>query len=135
LSSGLTVSSGNVTLSAIAPGSTSCVQINSSGVLSNTGSACGSGSGSVSSVGLSMPGAFTITNSPVTGSGTLTAAWTNNSYLSLGYNAGNATANAVAVGTYALQADTGFDNVGVGYSALTANTGSDNTAVGSGVLS
>lgn len=33
--------------------------------------------GSVTSVGLSMPGQFTVTNSPVTTSGTLTAAWNN----------------------------------------------------------
>ena len=31
--------------------------------------------GTVTSVGLSMPGQFTVSNSPVTGSGTLTAAW------------------------------------------------------------
>ncbi len=34
------------------------------------------GSGTVTSVGLSLPAQFTITNSPVTGSGTLTGAWT-----------------------------------------------------------
>lgn len=33
--------------------------------------------GTVTSVGLSMPGQFTVTNSPVTSSGTLTAAWNN----------------------------------------------------------
>lgn len=33
--------------------------------------------GTVTSVGLSMPSQFTVTNSPVTGSGTLTAAWNN----------------------------------------------------------
>jgi hypothetical protein len=33
--------------------------------------------GTVSSVGLAMPTQFTVTNSPVTGSGTLTAAWNN----------------------------------------------------------
>ncbi|MBV8061059.1 MAG: hypothetical protein JO253_05995 [Alphaproteobacteria bacterium] len=35
----------------------------------------GSGSGTVTSVGLSMPGQFGVTNTPVTGSGTLTVAW------------------------------------------------------------
>lgn len=35
------------------------------------------GTGTVTSVGLSMPGQFTVTNSPVTTSGTLTAAWNN----------------------------------------------------------
>jgi hypothetical protein len=35
----------------------------------------GGGSGTVTSVGLSMPTQFTVTNSPVTTSGTLTAAW------------------------------------------------------------
>ena len=33
--------------------------------------------GTVTSVGLSLPGEFTVTNSPVTGSGTLTGAWAN----------------------------------------------------------
>ncbi len=37
--------------------------------------ALGSGSGTVTSVGLNLPAQFTITNSPVTGSGTLTGAW------------------------------------------------------------
>jgi len=35
--------------------------------------------GTVTSVGLSLPAQFTISNSPVTGSGTLTAAWANQS--------------------------------------------------------
>ena len=39
-------------------------------------SATGSG-GSVTSVGLSLPSQFTVTNSPVTGSGTLTGSWNN----------------------------------------------------------
>lgn len=34
-----------------------------------------SGSGSVTSVGLALPGEFTVTNSPVTGAGVLTGAW------------------------------------------------------------
>lgn len=57
----------------------SCLQINTSGYLSNTGSACGTGSGSgtVTSVGLSLPGQFSVSGSPVTGSGTLTATWAN----------------------------------------------------------
>jgi hypothetical protein len=47
----------------------------SGGVLSATGS----GSGTVTSVGLSMPGWFTVSNSPVTNSGTLTATANNQS--------------------------------------------------------
>ncbi|KVV12420.1 hypothetical protein [Burkholderia ubonensis] len=42
-------------------------------------SATGGGTGTVTSVGLSMPSQFTVTNSPVTSSGTLTAAWNNQS--------------------------------------------------------
>jgi diaminopimelate epimerase len=38
-----------------------------------------SGSGTVTSVGMSMPGQFTVTGSPVTTSGTLTASWNNQS--------------------------------------------------------
>ena len=37
----------------------------------------GTGNGSVTSVGMSMPAQFTVTNSPVSSSGTLTATWTN----------------------------------------------------------
>ena len=36
---------------------------------------CNTTSATVASVGLSLPAAFTVTNSPVTGSGTLTGAW------------------------------------------------------------
>jgi hypothetical protein len=56
-----------------------CVQVDNSGYLSNTNSPCGtgSGSGSVTSVGLGLPAQFNVTGSPVTGSGTLTAAWAN----------------------------------------------------------
>lgn len=51
---------------------TNCVQIDTNGALSKTGSACVAGT--VTSVGLSLPSVFTITNSPVSGSGTLTGA-------------------------------------------------------------
>jgi hypothetical protein len=56
-----------------------CLQIDNSGYISNTGTACGtgSGSGSVTSVGLSLPAQFNVSGSPVTGSGTLTANWAN----------------------------------------------------------
>lgn len=52
-----------------------CTQWYKAGVIQDSGSACGGGggSGTVTSVGLSIPGIFTITNSPVTTSGTLTA--------------------------------------------------------------
>ncbi|KVR43366.1 hypothetical protein WK18_18165 [Burkholderia ubonensis] len=42
-------------------------------------SATGGGAGTVTSVGLTMPSQFAVSNSPVTGSGTLTAAWNNQS--------------------------------------------------------
>jgi hypothetical protein len=52
-----------------------CVTTDSSGNLTTTGSPCGAtgGGGTVISVGLSMPGIFTVTGSPVTVTGTLTA--------------------------------------------------------------
>jgi hypothetical protein len=58
-----------------------CLQIDNSGYITNTGSACGmgNGSGSVSSVGLSLPADFMVNSSPVTGSGTLTATYANES--------------------------------------------------------
>jgi hypothetical protein len=50
-----------------------CAQLDDSGYLSNTGNPCGTGSGSgtVTSVGLSGPSIFDFTGTPVTGSGTL----------------------------------------------------------------
>lgn len=54
-----------------------CVRIdptNGGGYLSDAGAPCGSGGGggTVSSVGLALPNIFTVTNSPVTSTGTLT---------------------------------------------------------------
>ena len=50
--------------------------------------------GTVTSVGLAMPTQFTVTNSPVTGSGTLTAAWNNQTanYVLAGPTSGGAAA-------------------------------------------
>ncbi|KIP14094.1 hypothetical protein KY49_1548 [Burkholderia sp. MSHR3999] len=42
-------------------------------------SATGGGTGTVTSVGLAMPSQFAVSNSPVTGSGTLTAVWNSQS--------------------------------------------------------
>ena len=55
-------------------GATQCLHVNASGIISGTGTDCGSasgGSGTVTSVGLSLPSIFTVTGSPVTTSGTL----------------------------------------------------------------
>jgi len=73
-----------------------CLQIDNSGYVTNTGSACGTGngSGSVTSVGLSLPADFTVSSSPVTGSGTLTATYANessNTFLAGPSNGGAAT--------------------------------------------
>ena len=56
-----------------------CIHADNSGYLYATGADCGtgSGSGSVTSVGLSAPTQFAVTNSPVSTSGTLTFAWNN----------------------------------------------------------
>lgn len=54
---------------------TSCIE-EVSGVVTATGSPCGSSSGSVTSVGLALPGSvFSISGSPVSTAGTLTAAF------------------------------------------------------------
>jgi hypothetical protein len=50
------------------------LDLSTGGVLSATG-----GGGSVTSVGLSLPSQFTVTGSPVTGSGTLTGTWNSQS--------------------------------------------------------
>jgi hypothetical protein len=68
----------NYLLPSLAAGSGNyCLQADTSGYVTNTGQACGtgSGSGSVTSVGLSLPAQFSVANSPVTNSGTLTATW------------------------------------------------------------
>lgn len=49
--------------------------VDASGVIQQSGG--GGGGGTVSSVGLSLPSQFAVSGSPVTGSGTLTAAWNN----------------------------------------------------------
>jgi|GEM_PF-1724451 hypothetical protein len=49
------------------------------GVIGYSTPSSGAGSGSVTSVGLSLPSQFSVSGSPVTGSGTLTAAWENQS--------------------------------------------------------
>ncbi|MGD0521344.1 MAG: hypothetical protein ABSA48_08825 [Terracidiphilus sp.] len=70
-----------------------CLQIGSSGSVTPTGAACGAGNGSVTSVGLSLPADFNVTNTPVTSSGTLTAAWANQNanYIHAGPSSGSAT--------------------------------------------
>ena len=67
---------GSVTDTALSSGVGDCVKIGAGGLLTSTGSACGSGSGSVTSVGLTVNGTspsgiFTVTGSPVTTSGAL----------------------------------------------------------------
>jgi len=66
------VTLGGTTFSGIT-GSTQCLHVNTSGVLSGTGSDCGAGggSGTVTSVALTMPGIFSVGGSPITTSGTL----------------------------------------------------------------
>lgn len=58
--------------------SSGCAQFSSLGVLSSTGSACGSGGGggSVTSVGMTVPGWLTVAGSPVTSTGTLAVSGT-----------------------------------------------------------
>jgi len=68
----------NYLLPSLAAGSGNyCLQADTSGYVTNTGHACGtgSGSGSVTSVALSLPGQFGVANSPVTNAGTLTVTW------------------------------------------------------------
>ena len=65
--------SGNLTTNVT--GSTQCLHVNSSGVVLGTGSDCGSGGSGLTSVGLSMPTAFTVTGSPLTSNGTLSVSY------------------------------------------------------------
>jgi len=48
-----------------------CVSIDASGNFVDNGSACGTSSGGVTSVGLTMPAVFTVSNSPLVAAGTL----------------------------------------------------------------
>lgn len=67
---GLKLLTGGLTISTIT-GSAQCLHTDTNGNITGTGSDCGAGGG-VTSVGLALPTGFTITNSPVTTSGTLT---------------------------------------------------------------
>ena len=71
--------SGYTKVTALAGAGHRCVYADSSGGLNVEGADCGtgSGSGSVTSVGLTLPADFNVTSSPVTGSGNLAAAWAN----------------------------------------------------------
>lgn len=71
--------SGYTKVTALAGTGHRCVYADSSGGLNVEGADCGtgSGSGSVTSVGLTLPADFNVTSSPVTGSGNLAAAWAN----------------------------------------------------------
>jgi len=76
--------SGNTTTFATTSGvltSGHCTQIDASGNIVDSGAACGGGggSGTVTSVGLSLPTELTVSGSPVTTSGTLSATWANQS--------------------------------------------------------
>jgi len=53
-------------------GSTQCLHADSAGVVTGTSSDCGTGAGSVTSVGLALPAIFAVSGSPVTSAGTLT---------------------------------------------------------------
>lgn len=69
----LTVSGASVTFSGLGGGTqASCLGLTSGNVLVAAVGGCGIGSGSVSSVGLSLPAFITVTGSPVTSAGTLT---------------------------------------------------------------
>ena len=89
---GLTAATGRTSLGATTvgtnlftladPGAISFLRVNADNTVSaldaaafRTAIGAGTGSGSVTSVGLSLPTQFSISNSPVTGSGTLTASW------------------------------------------------------------
>jgi hypothetical protein len=65
------VGAANIALANIT-GSTQCLQANSGGLVTGTGVACNAGT--VTSVALSLPSIFTVSGSPVTTTGTLTAA-------------------------------------------------------------
>lgn len=76
-----------------------CAQFSALGLLTTTGVACsgGGGGGAVVSVGLSMPAIFTVTGSPVTTSGTLTATANGTSGGVPYFNASNTMASSAAL--------------------------------------
>jgi len=92
--------------------------INISGAYYVNGVALGGGSGTVTSVGLAAPALFTVTNSPVTSSGTLTLAYTSGQALPVA-NGGTGLTTAPTNG----QIDIGSTGIGFVRTTLTAGTG------------
>ena len=76
---------------------THCVNIDASGNLTDAGAACGTGAGSVSSVGLIVPSPFSVSGSPVTGSSSFTVTWGSGQIPVA--NLGTGTASAIGRGT------------------------------------
>lgn len=74
-----------------------CVEWVGNNLVADTGAACGTGSGSVTSVDLAMPGIFTVTGNPVTTSGTLTATAAGTSGGIPYFSAANALASSAAL--------------------------------------
>jgi hypothetical protein len=79
-------------------------------------------SGAVSSVALSLPGQFTITGSPVTSSGTLTATWA------------NAAAHTFLGNNTAASATPGFQSIGTGDLPFTYSGSTSKLATTTGTL-
>lgn len=102
--------------------------------------ACGSGGGGgITSVGLALPSLFTVTGSPITTSGTLTAAFANATHTQIGFNTGTPSLGSGDTGfgynTLNVETTSGSFNTALGYQTLIANTtGGSNTAAGSSAL-
>jgi len=140
--------SGTLTLSAIS-GSTQCLQVNSSGVISGTGSTCGGsgGSGTVNSGTQYQLGYYAATGTAISG-GTgivtdsssdlsITGAYQIGSVNALRFPTSDTTAGAsIAIGASALSGQTSsaaYGNTAVGYQSLNGaltTAAIDNTAVG-----
>jgi len=128
--------SGTITLSGIEGVSTYCVQVSSTGVLSNTGAACGSGGGGAVNSVSNSDGSLTI--SPTTGSvvaslnlgnaQTWTAKQTFGTNISIG---GVTPSGATGTGNVVFSASpalTGTPTFASGFAAATAGTGSAGTS-------
>lgn len=103
---------------------TKCLHVNATGDISATSSDCGSGSGTVTSVGLSVPSGFSVSGSPITSSGTLAITTALNGLL---YGTGSGLSTATVSSPLSFSAGTlsisNIPNASLANSSITVSSG------------